>query len=47
MLELMLPRKVLDFIDEHRAQHSRAAFVVKCVVAIMALHESGLKIEIK
>lgn len=47
MTEVMMPKRVLEFVDAHRGPHSRAAFIVKCLVAIMNLHASGIKIELQ
>ena len=32
MLELMIPKRILEWIDLNKGQYSRSAFVIKCLV---------------
>lgn len=32
MLELMIPKRILEWIDSNKGQYSRSAFVIKCLV---------------
>lgn len=32
MLELMIPKRILEWIDLNKGEYSRSAFVIKCLV---------------